>query len=74
MSDTNTSTFTLTFNTGNAAFRDDDDNLIVDSIRDILTQTWTRLDGFAVDPGAKHELLIRDINGNQIGSAFIEEN
>jgi hypothetical protein len=74
MSATNTSTFTLTFDTGNAAFRDDDDNLIVDAVRDILTKTWTRLDGFVVEPGAKQELLIWDVNGNRIGSAVIEEN
>jgi hypothetical protein len=67
------STFTLTIGTGNAAFRLDDGSLDIDAIGGILIQTADRISGFTANPGDVHELLIRDINGNQIGSAIIEE-
>lgn len=66
------SRFTLTFNTNNAAFRDEEGGLVVEAIRDLLASTSDRMDGFTPFLGM-HEFLIRDINGNQIGSAIVEE-
>lgn len=66
------SRFTLTFDTDNSVFRDDDDGLVMESICDILYATAGRVEGFVAFKG-KHEFLIREVNGNQIGSAFIEE-
>lgn len=65
--------FTIYVSTDNAAFRDEDDNLIVEAVQGILDDVTNRIDGFTAAPGESHEFLIRDGNGNQIGSAFIEE-
>lgn len=65
--------FSLYIATDNAAFRDEDESLMPEAIMSILADVAHRIDGFTAAPGESHELLIRDINGNQIGSAFIEE-
>lgn len=65
--------FSLYIATDNAAFRDDNESLITEAIMGILADVAHRIDGFTADPGESHEFLIRDGNGNQVGSAFIEE-
>lgn len=65
--------FSLYITTDNAAFRDEEETLMPEAIMGILADVAHRIDGFVTRPGESHELLIRDINGNQIGSAFIEE-
>ena len=65
--------FSLYIATDNAAFRDDNEALTTEAIQGILADLAHRIDGFIAEPGESHEFLIRDINGNQVGSAFIEE-
>lgn len=65
--------FSLYISTDNAAFRDDNEALTTEAIMGILADVAHRIDGFTADPGESHEFLIRDSNGNQVGSAFIEE-
>lgn len=67
------STFTMTFDTNNADFRNEDGTLDLSTIARILTETAARMDTFGIEPGWAKETAIRDFNGNRVGQFTIDE-
>jgi hypothetical protein len=67
------STFTLTFKTDNAAFRDDDDALRYDKVAAMLVEVASKVADRAPRAAALIEVYVRDENGNRVGSFIIEE-
>lgn len=67
------STFTMTFDTNNADFRNEDGTLHLPAIARILTETAARMDTYGIEPGWTKNSWIRDLNGNTIGQFIIEE-
>ena len=69
------STFTLTFSTDNAAFRQDDESLDLTAVAAMLQQVADRV-ADRTPPSqnaAITEVYVRDLNGNRVGSFIIEE-
>jgi hypothetical protein len=69
------STFTVTFNTDNAAFRQDDESLDLLAVAAMLQQIADRV-ADRTPPSqtpAMTEVYVNDLNGNRVGSFIIEE-
>jgi hypothetical protein len=69
------STFTLTFKTDNAAFRDEDGNLDYMALRDTIAQVADRMIARGAMAGLEQpdQIPVRDLNGNRVGYFEIEE-
>lgn len=67
------STFTLTFDTDNAYFRNGEEELAMTAVTDVLSWVSVRLKDLDVAPGALVEIAVRDGLGNRVGTATIEE-
>mgnify|MGYP007086250428 CR=1 FL=1 len=59
--------------TDNAAFRHGDESLNVCALQEALLSAVERLTGAEVAAGEHLEVLIRDVNGNTVGSLYIDE-
>lgn len=66
------SSITLSFKTDNAAFRFDDD-LDKAAVLEFMRKAMQRLNDRDIAPGETTEFLLRDMNGNQVGSLIVEE-
>lgn len=66
-------TFSLEIDTNNAAFRNEDDSLDIKFLQVTLDRAISRLTGEAFMPDGTLEMTIRDVNGNTVGTLFIDE-
>lgn len=66
------SSITLSFKTDNAAFRFADD-LDKAAVLEFMRKAMQRLNDRDIAPGDTTEFLLRDMNGNQVGSLIVEE-
>lgn len=63
----------LNMETDNAVFRHEDESLNVFALQEMLFSAVERLTGAEVAVGEHLEVRIRDVNGNTVGSLYIDE-